>query len=549
MKLKYNIFLITYFVCNLVEDPAPEVLLEQGSVVGKVSGNGEFYEYLGIPYATTNMETRFQPPSPPPKWDGLFRATEEHVGCPQRLFGLSTLFMTGEEDCLKINVYTPANTEKPLPVMVFIHGGGFTMGSGGKTLYGPEFILKHNVLLVTFNYRLGVLGFLCLGIKEAPGNAGLRDQIAALKWIQKNIALFGGDPDNVTIFGESAGAASVAILVTSDAAKGLFKRAIVQSGSSLSMWAINRFPITSARLLAQLFERDTKDPYELYELFRTAPYDVLAKKLINKPFSKYFESLLIHVPCVEKEFAGIERVVKDLPYNLYKSGNVNKVPVMMGFNDKEGIFLISREDEEVLKKRNEGYLFASDLDFPSENEAEEFARKLQEFYFGDKAISKDTTLNLAEVYTDTYFSIPEILETEVLFDAIGAVYNYYFKYSGGRNAIKTLIGYNDLEGATHADDLFYLFKARVWPFWINKEDQVIIDRMTAMWTNFAKYGNPTPKITKELPVKWEPSTKNDMKFLYIDKDLYMGEMPIKKSYNLWSYAYTRFRRKTGNLDN
>ncbi|CAG9795466.1 unnamed protein product [Diatraea saccharalis] len=137
-------------------------------------------------------------------------------------------------------------SEGLLPVMVYIHGGCFYEGSGTRYLYGGDYFTEHGVVFVGINYRLSVEGFLCLGIKEAPGNTGLRDQIAALKWIKNNIKAFGGDPDKVTVFGESAGAASVSYLIVSPAAKGLFHKVILQSGSSVTPWSIQHDPIATA---------------------------------------------------------------------------------------------------------------------------------------------------------------------------------------------------------------------------------------------------------------------------------------------------------------
>lgn len=433
----------------------------------------------------------FQAPLPPPKWDGVYKAVDEYHSCAQKFNGIAQI-VTGTEDCLKVNVYVPAKVKKkPLPVMVFIHGGGFFMGSGGKLVYGPNFIVKHDVILASFNYRLGVLGFLCLGIKEAPGNAGLKDQVAALKWIKKNIIAFGGDPDNVTIFGESAGATSTSFLVASKATEGLFNRAIIQSGSSLASWAISRYPIWIASLLAKNLGHNTQEPQELYNIFKDMPYYTLTSGRIQKPIEQFFETQLLHLPCVEKSFPDIEPIITDLPYNILKNKEMNKnISLMLGFNDREGIFMISRETEESLIARDKLYLFASDLEFPNNNEANEVNKKIRDLYF-DKhdQISTKTILDVAELYTDLYFGIPEILETELLaINKNRKIYNYHFTYGGSRNIVKFMNGYVTAKGAVHADELFYLFDAKLWPFSITEDDRLKIDQMTTMWTNFAKYG-------------------------------------------------------------
>nr|QLI62117.1 carboxylesterase 5 [Streltzoviella insularis] len=539
MKYVKKLVLFTLFAINLVEQPAPEVIIEQGILSGKISEDGSFFEYVGIPYASTNITTRFQPPLPPPKWDGVYKATQEYF-CAQAL----PFTVLGSEDCLKVNVYVPVMAKRPLAVMVYIHGGAFILGSGGKLLYGPEFLVKQDVILVTINYRLGTLGFLCLGIKEAPGNIGLRDQIAALKWVKKNIAAFGGDPDNVTIFGESAGGTSVGLLLASNAANGLYNKAIVQSGSSLTVWAINREPLLTAKLIVQALGYESADPYEIYQILSKVPYKELVSAKVVKILDLFFDPKLLHLPCVEKPLPGIEPVLPDLPYNIMKNKKID-VPLMYGSNSKEGFFLISSETSpETLEDRNDKYLFGSDLEFKSKEEAEIVAKKVKEFYFGDKRISMETILNMTDLYTHLFFEIPLILESEIYINNNNtSVYHYHFDYHGGRNFLKEQSGFVKEPGACHADDILYLFQGRIWPYRVNKEDQVIIDWMTKMFSNFAKYGDPTPPSSNDLPVRWEPSTKEELKFLYIDKEMKMGPMPCPAAYSLWKDLYEKYRRK------
>ena len=152
-----------------------------------------------------------------------------------RCYQLSVVggFHVGQEDCLFLNVYTPVASEGLLPVMVYLHGGGFVAGEGSSTMYGPHFFMDEGVLLVTVQYRLGIFGFLSTGQEEAPGNLGLWDQREALVWVKDNIAAFGGDPDRVTLFGESAGSMAVNFHLVSPQSRGLFHGAILQSGTDL----------------------------------------------------------------------------------------------------------------------------------------------------------------------------------------------------------------------------------------------------------------------------------------------------------------------------
>jgi len=209
-----------------------------GTVVGTAADG--IASYKGIPYAAPPIgDLRWRPPQPPPAWPGSLDASDYGPSCPQptppaRVRADSRAASTSE-DCLTLNVWVPTAHAAPLPVMVFVHGGGNTAGTGSQTFYDGTSFAHDGVMLVTFNYRLGLLGFfahpaLSAEQTDSPrGNYGLLDQIAALQWVKANAAAFGGDPANVTVFGESAGALDIVALATAPLAKGLFDRAIVES--------------------------------------------------------------------------------------------------------------------------------------------------------------------------------------------------------------------------------------------------------------------------------------------------------------------------------
>lgn len=216
----------------------PVVTTAQGAVRGL--RQGDTAAFLNIPYAAPPRGAgRFEPPQPHEPWDGVRDATVPGPNAPQseRRLGsvdMSPYFGTGwsrGEDYLTANVWTPAAANGDLPVMVFVHGGGFVAGSTRSALYDGSAFARDGVVLVTLNYRLGIAGF--LDIPGAPANRGLLDVVAALRWVRENIAAFGGDPHNVTLFGQSAGATIVGGVLAAPEAAGLFRRAIVQSGSGL----------------------------------------------------------------------------------------------------------------------------------------------------------------------------------------------------------------------------------------------------------------------------------------------------------------------------
>ena len=182
----------------------------------------------------------------------------------------------GSEDCLYLNVYTSnVKPDKLLPVMFYIHGGGFRVGSGDDDAHGPQFLVRQGVIVITINYRLEVFGFLCLNTEDVPGNAGMKDQVQALRWVSKNIASFGGDSNNITIFGESAGGVSVSYHLMSPMTKGLFRRAICQSGVSLCYWGQAYRPRDRALALARNLGFFSEDDQELYDFFKNQPESTL----------------------------------------------------------------------------------------------------------------------------------------------------------------------------------------------------------------------------------------------------------------------------------
>jgi para-nitrobenzyl esterase len=220
------------------------VKTEQGKAHGKTINDGKVKAFLGLPYAAPPVgELRWKAPQPPAKWKGVRDATKFGAHCAQVHVFDDMIFQDGanSEDCLFLNVYAPADAKakSKLPVMFWIHGGGYSGGSASEPRHNGDFLPLKGVVLVTINYRLGVFGFLATAdlAKEAngaAGNYGLLDMVAALQWVKANIRNFGGDPENVTIFGESAGSFAVSTLMASPMARGLFQKAIGESGAAFS---------------------------------------------------------------------------------------------------------------------------------------------------------------------------------------------------------------------------------------------------------------------------------------------------------------------------
>lgn len=259
----------------------------------------------------------------------------------------------GNEDCLFLNVFTKVlPTDKtfdtPRPVMVWLHGGAFKAGSGNFPLTGPDFLINEDVVVVTINYRLGALGFLCVN-ENARGNMGLHDQILALKWVKRNIGAFGGDPAKVTIFGFSAGAVSVDILMLSEAAQGLFRSAIAQSGSALAPWSFVQNPKLQALRLGRDLGFKGESTEDLVEFLRKVPTRSLVEmsETIDTPDDERNALSINFTPCIEDIYENNsdnstetnEAIIKEAPIKTLMSGNYKNIPYISGFVADEAILV------------------------------------------------------------------------------------------------------------------------------------------------------------------------------------------------------------------
>jgi para-nitrobenzyl esterase len=316
--------------------------IDDGQVSGVPGNDPAVRVYRGIPYAAPPTgDLRWRPPQPTPKWDGVRRADTFAPGCVQHVVGSrppwTEEFMHQgrvSEDCLYLNVWTAApRGGARRPVFVFIHGGGFSEGSGSVAVYDGEALAKKGLVVVTFNYRLGVFGFLAHpeltaeSRHHASGNYGLLDQVAVLRWVRQNIAAFGGDPHNVTVAGQSAGAISVYLLTASPLATGLFHRAIVESGPGglasfgLSASGALARPLAAAESAGTAFTESIRAP-SLHALRAMAVDDLTPAPAAASPPPRFG-------PVIDGYF------LPDSVPTIYAARRQNDVPVLMGFNADE----------------------------------------------------------------------------------------------------------------------------------------------------------------------------------------------------------------------
>lgn len=361
--------------------------------------------------------------------------------------------------------------------MVFVHGGFFSAGSGTKGLFGPRFLVRHDVIIVTLNYRLGPYGFMCLNRRKVPGNQGLKDQVLALRWVRDNIEAFGGNPAQVTLFGQSAGGHSVDLHLFSGQER-LYSKVIIQSGSSLAQ-TVNYKPDRDAPIkLACYLGLDHSDVSEALASLTNAPANDVIKAALD--LNIQFK------PCAETRFENVEAFIANTWINSAVP-KVQDLPILVGFTEFESLSAhINAAPEHFQSIANLVYdslnhTFAFDKDRMTIME-----EMMSTFYFGDSHISQDMVWQVINFQSDHLYihpiqrSIQKYLESNA-----SNIYYYMFTYSGNRSAAS--INNFNAQGATHADDLRYVFDVNSPPTQVSAQDQVIIDRMTTMWTNFAKY--------------------------------------------------------------
>lgn len=525
------------------------VRIEQGILEGRrvvSAAEGTFVSFQGIPYAKSPVgPLRFKDAEPPEKWDGVRPAYSEGNICPQEGLGVA-----GNEDCLFLNIYTsqwPPSAES-LPVMVWIHGGGFVRGSGNNDTYGPDYLVSEGVIVVTINYRLGELGFLYLN-EAAPGNVGLKDQVAALRWVQRNIGAFGGDSGKVTIFGQSAGGASVHLLMLSPLSNGLFHAAIAQSGSAINQWAIQSEPVETSRRLARAVGCPVGNDSSTVDCLRTIDIEPLIKAAFSQAATEKDNErimLFTFVPTVDLPVPGVETFLPAPAIQLINEGRHKAVPFLSGFNNNESIlhsFFMNYFDENVARKLDGAWnlTILPELRLPANGSRnEEALQELRNFYMDGKPLTNATMQGFMNMLTDIafaegiYYSLRKMAEYNT-----APLYEYSFILDDILNAGKAESN-TTYGGAGHGDDLGYIFRMSFLnKVPVNSSAYRERERMVHLWTNFAKYQNPTPTNDTILHIQWN-RYGNSRNFLEIGSELHSGTEVNEKRVKFWERFYETY---------
>lgn len=544
----------------------PLVQLEKGAVRGTVlrsEAGRDILAFMGVPYARPPVgKHRFKEPKPTKPWQGLWDATRLPPFCVQ-YDRYPVAKVLGEEDCLYLNVYTPklAGPGAPLlDVLVFIHGGGFMYG--GSADWGPEKLLDRDVVLVTINYRLGVMGFLSTEDDVVPGNNGLKDQSLALRWVQGNIAAFGGNPNSVTLFGLSAGGASVHYHYLSPLSAGTFHRGWSMSGSAFCPWTQQEAALQKARRLAALVgcpaDEAAATTRDLVECLRYRPARAVVAAVPGLqdadelPFSPF-------APVVEP--AGTAAAFLDAaPLDVIQAGAAHDLPWLTGITTEEGLYNAA----EFLGEAHAAKLEALDrhwlqrapllLDYNHTGPADGAQRDalsaaIREHYVGKQAFSAATEGFIAMVGDRIFNAGVEQAAREMAKANSQAVFLYQYGYRGEASLSALLAkGDNTNWGVSHGDDTGYLLKWDLMPTGRTATERQLGQQLISFLTTFAKTGVPAGLPGAPGFVAVDPAAAA-LPIIRIDKDarLSFATIPEFGRTAFWLSLPIRENQPTGDL--
>jgi para-nitrobenzyl esterase len=485
----------------------------QGKIHGKTINDGKVRAFLGLPYAAPPVgELRWKAPEPPAKWQGVRDATQFGHHCMETpAFDQKFADPGPSEDCLYLNVYTPAGAKSrsKLPVMFWIHGGGFSSGAGSEFRQDGDFLPTKGVVLVTFNYRLGVFGFMTTAemAKEANGAAGdygILDMIAAMQWVRTNIKKFGGDPKNVTIFGESAGSMAVSLLMASPMAQGLFAKAIGESGGAFS---------TNPQQNMTLEEREQRD-----EEWATVLGVPTLADLRAMPADKL---LTVTKAASAPRFGPVVdgRVLTEPVPDTYAAGKQAHVPLLAGWNRDENASLAKGMTAEKWKQWA----------------AENFGERAVEFlklYPGET--DEQAQRSAIDYGSDAFIAFGTWKWIEAQRKTGDApVYRYHFELPAPPSK------YHPGWFTFHSDDIEYVFgtlDTRPDAEW-RPEDRKLSKEMMDYWTNFAKTGDPNGP---GLPV-W-PKYGDDKQVMHLNDPITAAPSTVEARYEFLLQGMPAMRR-------
>ncbi|KAF5277162.1 hypothetical protein FQR65_LT03868 [Abscondita terminalis] len=547
MRKLLGLVTVFYMILQTLEEEQsnlePIVTTPKGKIKGAVIKSlleKDIFSFRGIRYAKAPIgKLRFQPPVVVDNWENIFDATNDGPACPQRTTSPTS------EDCLRLNVYTtrlPSENFNPKrPVIFYIHAGGFYSGTGASYLEGPQYLLDRDIVLVTINYRLGSLGFISTGDKLAPGNNGLKDQVLALKWVQENIASFGGDPNLVTIVGYSAGGVSVAAHLISPMSAGLFHRAIAMSDTIFAQWPIEHHQFYLAQKQARLLGCPDDTSENIINCLRTKS----AEELGNLCLDLKNDPVLIWMPVIERDY-GQEQFLSEHPITSAIKGNFTKVPFMTGITTLEFSYFATDllRNPQWVREINEDFERVAPIAFMYErntNKSSYVSSELRKHFIGDGPIDNSTSEGLKNLYADGAVAFGVNRGIKLIATQNTECNHYYYRFSyQGRFSHVYFPNTTIPEGVVHHDDLIYIFWiSKLFPkFNTTDPEYSMVKKLTTLIENFAKTGKPIVSPSKDLDnIDWVPFTTQNNQYMDIGETLQMHENLYKDRYSVWERLF------------
>ncbi|XP_041989034.1 acetylcholinesterase-like [Aricia agestis] len=499
-----------------------------GTFRGLPANDGDYDMYLGIPYAKVNASNPFGESIPHEKFDNVFDAFTESAVCPQikEVYKPNSVDIRyeGTLDCLRLNIFVPKSESKHRAVFIFVFGGRYRNGCNEISIYGPKYLVRHDIIVVTINFRSGPYGFMCMDIPEIPGNQGLRDQYDAIKWVRDNIGAFGGDPERLTLCGHSSGSSLVDMHLLTERPR-LFQQAILQSGAATSPGFLGPSnPMTLVNIARKLGFK-TNDTYSAMSfLAKASPKAVVKATDIEYNWK----------PCVEKKFEDVVPFITVHP-ELSEGLNVDGLKILGGFTDRESLYSLYAFHYRPIFILPDGFRYSLYQHFNLQNRSD-LVDVVHRFYLDDYEDRKSYEHKIVDLLSDFNVVYPKHRQLiKYTNHKNTSVYLYIFSYDGDRNRMKKIFNITKA-GATHSDELGYMFSMDFMPD-TKYRDQCMIDKLTTLWANFVKYGEPTPVTTELLPVRWPPLTGDTVPCLQIDSNLTVLSRPFRRRMAFWDLFF------------
>ncbi|XP_072474661.1 cholinesterase isoform X1 [Notamacropus eugenii] len=552
--------LCVLLLCTLIKKSETEEDVIITTKKGKIRGlqlqvlGGTVMAFLGIPYGEPPIgQLRFQKPRPRSKWADIWEATKYPNSCYQNIDDSFPGFPGSEmwnpntelsEDCLYLNVWVPVPKPKNATVMVWIYGGSFQSGTSSLHVYDGKFLARvERVIVVSMNYRVGALGFLALpGNSEAPGNMGLFDQQLALQWVQENIAAFGGNSKSVTLFGESAGAASVSFHLLSPKSHSLFTRAILQSGSANAPWAVMSPSEARNRTLdlAKSLSCSRENETELIKCLQNKnPQEILGH--VNPILSSGSLLKINFCPTVDGDF------LTDMPDNLIQQGHFKQTQILMGVNKDEGTYFLvygapgfSKDNSSMISQKE----FREGIKefFPGVSELGVESIEFHYTGWSDNQIPETFRDAMDDVIGDYNFICPALEFTKRISELGNNAFFYYFEHRSSKTA------WAEWMGVMHGYEIEFVFglplERRVN---YTKAEEILSRSIMKNWASFAKYGNPNG--TQNNGTKWPVFGAIEQKYLTLNTESPKIHAKLRaQQCRFWKIFFPKVLEMSGNID-